>query len=122
VGQAATGDFGISDGLRLTNECTSHAEADSLGFARADRIRQTAQPQPFWQETAMSYLSLLLSSQSHGMSRPPAGVCVGKQYESFSPTARPDAGETTGSGTSRPVEQALPLGIASMEHWLDLNA
>jgi hypothetical protein len=70
----------------------------------------------------MSYLSLLLASQSQGMSRPSAGVCVGDEHESFSPAAWPEARETTGSDTSRPMEQALPLGIASMEHWLDLNA
>ena len=70
----------------------------------------------------MSYLSLLLASKSQGMSRPSTGVRVGDEHESFSPPAWPEAMETSGSGTSRPIEQVLPLGIASMEHWLDLNA
>jgi hypothetical protein len=70
----------------------------------------------------MSYLSLLLTSNSQGMSRPSGWVCVGEEHESFAPPAWPDARGTINSGTSRPTEQALPLGIASMEHWLDLNA
>jgi hypothetical protein len=56
------------------------------------------------------------------MARSPAGVRVEEEHESFSPSLWPNGGEIADPGTSRPVEQALPLGIASMEHWLDLNA
>jgi hypothetical protein len=70
----------------------------------------------------MSYLSLLLASQSQGMSRPSTGVSLGDKHESLSPSGWSEARETCDLGTSRPIEQVLPLGIASMEHWLDLNA
>ena len=70
----------------------------------------------------MSYLSLLWTSESQGISKSSAGVSVGEQHESFSPPARSNAAETAVPVTGTQIEQVLPSGIVSMEHWLDLNA
>ncbi|HEY7428086.1 MAG TPA: hypothetical protein VH682_27885 [Gemmataceae bacterium] len=68
----------------------------------------------------MSHLSLLFGSQvSSGMSgASAAGV------EAFAPRTGPDARETACAAVvaSRPDDYTLPSGVASMEHWLDLNA
>jgi len=68
----------------------------------------------------MSHLSLQFGSQvSSGMSGVPmAGV------EAFAPRAWPDTRETTCAVVvaSRSDDYTLPSGVASMEHWLDLNA
>jgi hypothetical protein len=68
----------------------------------------------------MSHLSLLFGSQvSSGMSgASAAGV------EAFAPKACPATREIacTHTVSSRPDDYTLPSGVASMEHWLDLNA
>ena len=67
----------------------------------------------------MSNLSLLFASKVCGGSMGSGGV-----GETFSPGARPEAAETAWSD-ARSIPSGgdtLPSGIASMEHWLDLNA
>jgi hypothetical protein len=67
----------------------------------------------------MSYLSVLFASKAHGMT---LGSRAGaeEEREAFAP----EAAETARSSpsTSLTAEQALPLGITSLQHWLDLNA
>jgi hypothetical protein len=72
--------------------------------------------QPFAGGTAMSYLSLLFASKAARLS---SGV-----RESHNPQAEIRMEDwNLGSPTRREEgEQTLPSGVASMEHWLDLNA
>ncbi len=68
----------------------------------------------------MSHLSLLFGPQiSSGM----LGAS-GAGVEAFAPRSWPDARESACAavGTSGPDDYTLPSGVASMEHWLDLNA
>ncbi len=69
----------------------------------------------------MSYLTFLFASKVPGMSK--SSGAVGER-ESAIPAAWPNAAETASSVPSAPwpAEHGLPSGIASMEHWLDLNA
>jgi hypothetical protein len=67
----------------------------------------------------MSYLSLLFASQTQGVVNV-SGASREAEHEMF---AGPNAGERAWTGAGdRPDDYQLPLGIASMEHWLDLNA
>jgi hypothetical protein len=63
----------------------------------------------------MAYLSLLFASAVRGT---PIAPSLSRQTEDEHLTefAWPNAGEED------TYEDSLPLGIASMEHWLDLNA
>jgi hypothetical protein len=71
----------------------------------------------------MSSLSILLASNVRGTA-PASGA--GGEYErgAFAPAAWPEARRAAWAVTpvSSPDEYALPSGVASMEHWLDLNA
>ena len=72
----------------------------------------------------MSYLSLLFTSALRGMtSASGAGnVSPMRALGGLSPTA-PDSLEKAWIGTGgEPDNYRLPSGIASLEHWLDLNA
>ncbi len=64
----------------------------------------------------MSNPLLLIASPVHGVSR--------LERESFGGRLTPFAQEAQGNGASIsvPDESGLPPGIASMDHWLDLNA
>jgi hypothetical protein len=67
----------------------------------------------------MSYLSLLFSSATWGTANA-SGVNRDDDRDFFT---EPDAGEGAWTGGENgPEDGLLPLGIASMEHWLDLNA
>jgi hypothetical protein len=70
----------------------------------------------------MSHLSLVFASKSHGLS----GVCLASGEREFAraeatafPTFQPSIRAIEASWTE---DSTLPAGIASMEHWLDLNA
>jgi hypothetical protein len=67
----------------------------------------------------MSYLSLLFTSETQSMSNAyPAGREV--EPDAF---ALSDASESAWNGPRGGMnDYLLPLGIASLEHWLDLNA
>lgn len=67
----------------------------------------------------MSYLSLLFTSAVQGMTNASRMI---RQTEAEA-YASLDALEKVPSGMgSEPEDYRLPLGIASLEHWLDLNA
>lgn len=67
----------------------------------------------------MSYLSLLFPSPTQGMAGEPR---MSRETETEI-RATPDALERTWIGRgSEASDYQLPLGIASLEHWLDLNA
>lgn len=67
----------------------------------------------------MSYLSLLFASVSQGLSnRSPAS-----RENALDVFGIRDAAESASSGVWGAAEDyLLPAGIASLEHWLDLNA
>lgn len=71
----------------------------------------------------MSYRTLLLASANHGMGHA-SSAHAETQGERMPSLAWPGAKEAAGPGVvaSRLDEYALPSGIASLEHWLDLNA
>ncbi len=64
----------------------------------------------------MSYLSFLLASKTHGMS--PAA----REIRTPKPEIRNDEWAAGFHAQAGEAERALPSGVASMEHWLDLNA
>ncbi len=67
----------------------------------------------------MSYLSLLFSLPMRSLSNA-SGASRQPEREVFAePDAIEEAWTSAGNGAS---DYPLPLGIASMEHWLDLNA
>lgn len=67
----------------------------------------------------MSYLSLLLPTATQGMASEPR---MGRETEAEIHAAS-DALEGTWTGRgSETSDYQLPLGIASLQHWLDLNA
>ncbi len=67
----------------------------------------------------MSYLSLLFTSVTQGMSNT-YGASREIELQAFAASnAAERAGDHAGS---RADEYLLPSGIASLEHWLDLNA
>jgi hypothetical protein len=70
----------------------------------------------------MSYLSLLCALQGGGRSTLTEASRAAENAV-WLPSS-PDGAETTGAGamTSRPGDFALPSGVRSMQHWLDLNA
>jgi hypothetical protein len=71
----------------------------------------------------MSYRKLTFTSQIQGMAMftPASGEA---EHGNLPSLAWPGAKQTALSDTvaSRPDAYTLPAGIASMEHWLDLNA
>lgn len=72
----------------------------------------------------MSYLSLLFTSALRGMTSTSGAGNVNplRAFGGLTPPA-PDALEKAWIGTrGEPDDFRLPLGIASLEHWLDLNA
>ncbi len=67
----------------------------------------------------MSYLSLLFSLPLRSLSNA-SGANRQPEHDVF---AESDAAERAWiSAGNGPSDSLLPLGIASMEHWLDLNA
>ena len=72
----------------------------------------------------MSCLSLLFPSATHGMANRSGagGISSLSAFRELTPPA-PGAFEKAWTGTgSEPDNYRLPSGIASLEHWLDLNA
>ena len=69
----------------------------------------------------MSYRTLAFTSANQGMMQASSAQGQGETLPSL---AWPGAKETAGPGVvaSRLDEFTLPSGIASLEHWLDLNA
>ena len=67
----------------------------------------------------MSYLTLLFPSQTQGM----ANVSEASREAEHELFTSPDACESAWIGAGDVLDDyLLPSGIASMEHWLDLNA
>ena len=71
----------------------------------------------------MSNLSLLLAVKNHGAT-PTSGAGGESERGAFSPGAWPGAERSVRRepAATVPGEFALPSGVTSMEHWLDLNA
>ncbi len=71
----------------------------------------------------MSYRTFLFASQNQEMAMA-SSRSVETQTETLPSLAWEGAEETRqpGVGASPVDEYTLPVGIASMEHWLDLNA
>jgi hypothetical protein len=67
----------------------------------------------------MSYLSLLFTSATQGMSDS-CGVNRETEYEAHVAPHTTESGRIDRGNTSN--DYCLPSGIASLEHWLDLNA
>ena len=64
----------------------------------------------------MSYLLSLLSVSQAENVLATTGTSVAEKREAHSSEVWPD------TAVGRPDEFALPSGVCSMEHWLDLNA
>lgn len=69
----------------------------------------------------MSPLSLAFGSNVHGLSRCSA-VVADRQFEMAEAAAISKSASIRDGEASRFEDCTLPAGIASMEHWLDLNA
>jgi hypothetical protein len=75
--------------------------------------------QPYGRRKTMSYLSLLYTPATQGLSNAPA---MSRETEREVHTA-PDTVKNTFAGTgSGASNYQLPSGIVSLDHWLDLNA
>ena len=72
----------------------------------------------------MSYLSLLFASDACVSLSGAPGAIPGGEARAFVSAAGPLGADATGyaEAAQGPSEEALPSGVASMEHWLDLNA
>jgi len=69
----------------------------------------------------MSHLTLVFASKTHGLSGS-SGAIAERGFARGETTVLPNLASIHTGEMSRPEDCTLPAGIASMEHWLDLNA